>query len=113
MDRLTSVVVALAVVSGCSRQSEVREDSSTAQPARVRHESTDAMAPPGEESEVPPAAEAPCTLDSQCGAGRVCEGCREDDRHCIRGCREDEDCSAGETCQRVQCIRCPCPPLCG
>ncbi len=29
-----------------------------------------------------------------------------------QGCRADSDCSEGEVCTVVQCIRAPCPPLC-
>lgn len=54
-----------------------------------------------------------CTSDAQCPDGTVCEGCSDTDRRCIPGCRTDKDCNAPEKCQRVECIRCPCPPLCG
>ena len=54
-----------------------------------------------------------CTADAQCAQGLVCEGCTDTDRKCIPGCRTNADCEHGETCNQVQCIRCPCPPLCG
>lgn len=55
----------------------------------------------------------PCTDDAACAEGLVCEGCGEDDRICVVGCRTDADCQAPESCQTVQCIKCPCPKLCG
>jgi hypothetical protein len=55
----------------------------------------------------------PCKSDDQCQGGLVCEGCGQDDRVCVPGCRNDGDCQEGERCQPVTCVRCPCPPLCG
>jgi hypothetical protein len=82
-----------------------------------RHGERKAEAPPAPASTEQPVTflgpNEPCTSDAQCEDGFVCEGCGKDDRTCIPGCRSDEDCANGESCQPVQCIRCPCPPLCG
>lgn len=55
----------------------------------------------------------PCTKDAECARGMVCEGCSDDDKRCVPGCRTDADCPVPEHCNQVHCIRCPCPPLCG
>ncbi len=52
-----------------------------------------------------------CDGDGDCDKGLVCEGCNDDHKECITGCREDEDCESGE-CHVVDCFGCPCPPLC-
>ena len=54
-----------------------------------------------------------CRTDAECGAGRVCVGCGEQDvRTCVAGCRSRADCPAGQACVQVECIRCPCPAQC-
>ena len=108
--------ITLAMLLACCRRAEVREASAGpgAGDGNTPVASSSRAAPeagaPGTER-VPP--NGPCATDLECGAGFVCEGCGEEDRRCIRGCREDKDCAAGETCRQVQCVRCPCPPLCG
>lgn len=53
----------------------------------------------------------PCRTDSDCAKGTVCVSCGSV-ATCVGGCRTKADCPPGEVCQQVQCIRCPCPPLC-
>lgn len=52
-----------------------------------------------------------CRTDAECGKGQVCVSCGKESS-CIAGCTTSADCPSGEVCSPVQCIRCPCPPLC-
>ena len=55
-----------------------------------------------------------CRTDDDCGPGEVCEAgglnCRTP--MCVPGCRERADCPRDADCVEVQCIACPCPPIC-
>ena len=54
-----------------------------------------------------------CQVDADCGAGKVCVGCSEQEpRSCVAGCRSKADCPSGQACVQVECIRCPCPAQC-
>ena len=53
-----------------------------------------------------------CRSDEECGPGRLCMGCGDGPRECVRGCRSKTDCPLGQACIQPQCIRCPCPAQC-
>jgi hypothetical protein len=52
-----------------------------------------------------------CQSDSQCAIDFTCDGCANQDAHCISGCATDADCSEGH-CEQQECITCPCPGRC-
>jgi Cys-rich repeat protein len=52
-----------------------------------------------------------CQEDKDCPSGQVCESCGEE-KSCVQGCHINEQCGAGQRCNQVQCIRCPCPGQC-
>jgi hypothetical protein len=56
-----------------------------------------------------------CAGDADCATGSVCElstGCTAPST-CVPGCHDSSQCSAGESCNIVQCLTCPCPGSCG
>ncbi|MBI5545081.1 MAG: hypothetical protein HY901_14415 [Deltaproteobacteria bacterium] len=54
-----------------------------------------------------------CRGDSECGAGKVCDGCPGSPKTCIPGCHDSSQCGAGETCDTSRpCVTCPCPGQC-
>lgn len=111
-----ALIVAMAMLwSGCHKR--VTEEAAPAD----AQTSTSVDAGAAAETAAPPEAQSGgtlhsgdfCSRDDQCPDGTVCEGCSDQDRRCIPGCRTDADCQPPETCKEVQCIRCPCPHLCG
>lgn len=52
-----------------------------------------------------------CDKDEDCSKGSVCEKCGAEGQ-CVPGCHNNAQCEAGEYCNQVQCIRCPCPGIC-
>lgn len=52
-----------------------------------------------------------CQSSSQCPIDYACEGCANQEAHCIPGCSTDDDCSKGH-CEIVQCLTCPCAGRC-
>ena len=68
--------------------------------------------PPPRPASVGDEAPAGCRSDDDCGPGRLCMGCGDGPRECIKGCRSKADCPSGQACIQAQCIRCPCPAQC-
>lgn len=112
---LTLATALLTFTPACARRSAsdaqpppaAASTSAASADAGAQDLQRDAGAPRGEKS-----AEAPCAEDLECAEGLVCEGCGDVGKICLPGCRADSDCRQNERCTQVQCVRCPCPPLC-